>query len=130
MTLTLAPRDSATARRPKETLDLTGSWTLDKMPKRLEARLFWFTRGKGTPDAGLVETQQVDVPSLKGERRFRFPLPDGPYSFSGRLITLGWAVELVADDEVARWEFTMSPDGNEIDICRPLPSEGVAVARR
>ena len=43
-------------------------------------------------------------------------LPAGPYSFSGRLISLIWALELVAEpgNHVARVEITLGPDGQEV----------------
>jgi hypothetical protein len=114
MTVRVVPRTVGTLRKPRDILELTGTWALDTVPKCIEARLFWFTMGKGTEDVGLCETQAVDLPTVKGERAFKFGLPAGPYSFSGRLITLRWAVELVADDHADRWEFTMAPDGAEI----------------
>jgi hypothetical protein len=116
MTVTLVPRTGERARSPRDILELSGAWTLEAVPKAIEARLFWFTRGKGTEEVGVCETQVVDLPTIKGARAFKFALPVAPYSFSGRLISLRWAVELVADDTVARWEFTMSPDGAEITL--------------
>lgn len=114
MTLSLKPRDGGATRRPKDTLDIAAEWTLDKAPSAVEARLFWYTRGKGTEDVGIVARERIESPMARADHRFRFHLPEAPYSFSGRLISLLWAVELVADDEVARWEFTLTPDGEEI----------------
>jgi hypothetical protein len=115
--LTLKPTSGGTERRPGDTLELLASWSLASAPESLEARLFWFTQGKGTQDVGVVETQPIDVPGPQGERRIRFKLPDTPYSFSGTLITLAWGVELIAgDEEAARWEFVMAPGGREIRL--------------
>jgi hypothetical protein len=43
-------------------------------------------------------------------------LPLAPYSFSGKLISLIWGLELVLEpsQETARFEFTLSPTGEEI----------------
>jgi hypothetical protein len=117
--LTIAPTDAVTARRPGEVIELSAEWSLDTPPQTLEARLFWFTRGKGTQDVSVVETQPVASLEASGKRRIKFKLPEAPYSFSGRLISLVWAVELVADDGASvRWEFTLSPDGKEILLDR------------
>ena len=113
--LTLVPTDGNGARRPGDVLEMSGEWNFDSAPESFEARLFWFTRGKGTQDVGVVETQPVAILETNGHQRFRFKLPEAPYSFSGRLISLVWAVELVAnDDQSARWEFVLAPDGEEI----------------
>jgi hypothetical protein len=43
-------------------------------------------------------------------------LPEGPYSFSGKLISLIWALELACSpgSETVRREITVSPTGHEI----------------
>ena len=53
-----------------------------------------------------------------GNRPFRFQLPDAPYSFSGKLISLIWAIEAVAEGikEAARYEFVLAPEGREIEL--------------
>jgi hypothetical protein len=114
--LDIFPNDNRAERRPGETVELSAMWALGKAPRVLEARLFWFTRGKGTEDLEVVATEQVAIPTIAGERVFRFTLPAGPWSFSGKLISLLWAVELVADDKSARWDFTLAPDGCEIRL--------------
>lgn len=113
------PPSEGTAHRPGGVLDLSFEWTLDRAPEILEARLFWFTRGKGDEDVGVVDTR-VMSPRMRGNERIKFKLPDAPYSFSGRLITLAWAVELVAGSESARWEFMLAPDGKEVVLDRQV----------
>lgn len=102
--------------RPGETLRVTVLWAQGAPPETLEARLFWYTRGKGTDDVGVVETRSIEGADAAGERALVFTLPGQPWSFSGKLISLLWAVELVAEPggRVARAEFTLSPDGREI----------------
>ena len=81
-------------------------------------RLFWFTRGKGTEEAGVVRTERFDRPASKETRSFHFSLPEAPYSFSGSLISLIWALELVAEPsrEVARQEIIIAPGGVEVRL--------------
>jgi hypothetical protein len=119
--LGIFPIDNRTAWRPGETVELSAMWALRQPPGMLEARLFWYTRGKGTEDLEVVASQPVSHPAAAGEYRFRFTLPLEPWSFSGKLITLGWAFELVADKQSARWDFALGPEGREILLHAPPP---------
>jgi hypothetical protein len=105
-----------TAFSPGETLEGTASWRLAERPRSLELHLFWYTRGKGDRDLELVETQPIQPPEPNGRCDFRFRLPAGPYSFSGKLVSLLWAVELVAEPGAkgARTEITVAPGGREV----------------
>ncbi len=109
---------SRTAFRPGEAVSGAADWRLDRDPERVEVRLFWYTEGKGTQDVGMVDRQSFERPGAQASQGFRFQLPEGPYSFSGTLISLAWAIEVVAepDGEVARREITVSPTGTEVRI--------------
>jgi hypothetical protein len=119
--LDLSSVDQRRSYRPGEKLSLSLLWALPSVPDSLEVRLFWFTRGKGTEEIGVVAVEKIPSPEAAGERAVTFILPQAPYSFSGKLITLTWAVELVAEPggKCAHWEFTMSPSGEEILLNRP-----------
>lgn len=119
--ITARPPDG-NAFRPGDTLDVSFEWALESAPETVQARLIWFTRGIGTQDVGLVESQPA-TPTARGDQRFRFRLPPGPYSFSGRLISLVWAVELIADDLAERWEFVMAPDAREVVLPQKIPMD-------
>lgn len=114
--LALFTADDNRAFKPGETLALTALWALPTKPASLEVRLFWYTRGKGTEDVGLIASEQIHVTATAGESSVRFTLPVAPYSFSGKLISLSWAAELVAEpgSRATRLEFTLSPTGAEI----------------
>ena len=101
---------------PRETIRGVIEWNLDANPRRLDLSLFWYTSGKGTRDVGVVESRRFDDPGLHGSKEFSFALPEGPYSFSGKLISLIWAVELTCTpgSETVRREITLSPTGKEI----------------
>jgi hypothetical protein len=103
---------------PGEELIGTAGWKLDQPPRAVELRLFWFTRGKGFEDTGLVETVRFDRPLLEETRPFRLRLPVAPYSFAGKLISLIWALELVAEPlkQVSRMEFVLGPEGREVHL--------------
>jgi hypothetical protein len=117
--LDIKPTSGDVARKPGGVIELEASWSLPETPRSLTTRLFWFTRGKGIQDFGLVATEPLPG-TVRGEQRVKFTLPAAPYSFSGKLVSLVWAVELVADDvEAARWEFVLAPEGTPILPLQP-----------
>ena len=109
-------RDELRKFRPGEKVEGVAGWRLDKPPESVELRLFWFTRGKGTEDVSVVNQLRFDSPRLEEGRRFNFTLPTEPYSFSGQLISLIWALELVVEpgEHSTRVELVVSPTGEEI----------------
>lgn len=111
-------QDGYTSFRPGDVVEGTVYWQLEPEPREVEARLFWYTRGKGTRDVGIVETIPYDGPGRTDRRSFRFRLPKGPYSVSGKLISLVWAIEVVAHpgDVSQRVEIVVSPTGDEIRL--------------
>jgi hypothetical protein len=109
---------------PGEQVEGTATWELDAPPRALELRLFWFTSGRGDRDQAVVEVQPVPAPGASGWMRFAFRLPAQPWSFSGQLITLAWAIELVAEHEglAGRVELVVAPGGHEVRIDRDPPA--------
>lgn len=106
------------AYRPGEMVQGKVTWELEKPVDRLELRLFWHTQGKGTRDIGVVATTQIPTPKLRGSQTFSYRLPDGPWSFSGSLITLTWSVEIITvpGDEGEHVDFVLSPTGEELRL--------------
>ncbi len=80
--------------------------------------LLWYTEGKGTEDVGIVEQVEVDHPSMQGGHDFSFRLPDFPWSFSGTLVSLVWAVEasVEPDGAVERVPLVSAPGAREIKL--------------
>jgi hypothetical protein len=105
------------AFQPGESVEGRVSWTVNGASSA-EVRLFWYTRGKGTEDVGLVDTVAFPDPQTTDQRTFRFVLPDAPYSFSGKLVSIVWAIELILEPgpSVERREFVMSPTGREVVV--------------
>ncbi|MCB1230503.1 MAG: hypothetical protein KDN19_09570 [Verrucomicrobiae bacterium] len=105
---------------PGETLRGIVSWRVAETPREVSLRLFCYTEGRGTQDVEIVETKTFDAPVTTEEREFEFELPEGPYSFSGKLVSLIWALELVVgeDGPVERVEIVVSPTAEEIDLYR------------
>jgi hypothetical protein len=103
---------------PGETLSGRAVWRLEDDTEAVELRLFWYTSGKGTEDVAIIDSVRTDAAGTAGERGFSFRLPDGPYSFSGSLITLTWALELLTLPHGAteRIEFVMAPTPVEVRL--------------
>lgn len=88
----------------------------------LELRLCWTTRGSvgGDPEPVVVFRDRFPVEALEGRREFRFDLPEGPWSFEGKLFTVCWFVELARDDYMyKRADFGMGPRGRPIVVADP-----------
>ncbi len=95
-------------------------WHEDAPPEAIEVRLLWHTEGRGDKDVGVARTQRIEAPSASGSSRFDLECPQGPHSFSGRLISLRWAVEATAIPQktTARAELVLAPEGEELDLTR------------
>ena len=111
---------------PRESVSGTFRWQLTRPARWIEGRLFWFTRGKGTMDVAIVDRTRFETPDHQDKQTFRFTLPDGPYTFSGRLISVIWAIELIAEpgDRNQRVEIVVAPGGHEVLLgdARPVGS--------
>jgi len=103
---------------PAESISGAVRWQLEGSVESIEIRLFYYTEGKGTSDVVMVESIDIPNPSLSGSQDFRWNLPQTPYSFSGKLISLIWAIEAVVlpSGEAEHCQFQMAPEGREVDI--------------
>jgi len=103
---------------PGETVAGEASWHLAEPARRVELRLFWYTRGKGTQDVGVVEVVPFEDPGEEDARPFSVTIPDGPYSLSGQLISLVWALEVVVEPggETERVDLIVSPTREAVAV--------------
>jgi hypothetical protein len=111
----------ANAFLPGETIAGTVSWQLEPPLESVELRLVWYTEGKGDQDLEIVETAAFPTPGIVDRRSFTLHLPDGPYSFSGKLISVLWTLEVVVqpNDRAERLPITVSPARREIVLPQP-----------
>ena len=116
--LTIHTNDGGTWFKPGELIEGRASWHLDGEADAVEIRLFWYTSGKGSQDVGIVRVLRDDSPGPSGHRDFSIRAPEGPYSFSGKLITLSWAIEMVAlpSGETERLDLRIGPQPVEVEI--------------
>lgn len=107
ITLNVGRRDL----RPFETVSGRVEWRLEEVPKDLELRLCWFTRGRGTEESETVEALPLGD-TASGGRDFSFELPGEPWSMDGPLISIVWALEVVAKKQggLGLEELVVSPD--------------------
>ncbi|MFZ2629996.1 MAG: hypothetical protein WA081_07900 [Desulfosalsimonadaceae bacterium] len=110
--------DKRTAFAPGETIDGAVSWQLDARPRQVFLRLFWSTKGKGAEDMEVVSEIFFDDPRATETRLFTMTLPQSPYSFTGKLVSLVWALELGVEGEDAafRQEIVIAPLGQPVDL--------------
>ena len=106
------------AFRPGETINGSISWSLPVAPAQVSVELFWTTRGKGAIDSEVVQSKQIKQPGAAGEERFALVIPNGPYSFSGKLVSVLWGLRLIIhpSQEQAQVNLTVSPTGAEINL--------------
>ncbi len=114
--LSIHLQNDETVFSPGQSLQGAIQYRFETEPEYLELSLFWYTSGKGTRDIGVVETRRFEDPGTLGSKDFAFTLPEGPYSFSGRLISLSWLLELTSSSgsRTVRHEIVVSPTGEEI----------------
>jgi hypothetical protein len=106
---------------PGEAIEGEVAWSQDPPPIGGELRVLWWTEGKGDTDSEVVgRIPFEEMPAVPGpgasfadaspyrqltsavasqlraedRRRFHFTMPTEPESFSGKLITLHWAIEV------------------------------------
>lgn len=101
--------------------ELTGTveWdTVNQQPDLLLISLLWYTEGKGTEDSATVDQQEIPSPMISGRQAFSFRLPREPWSFSGTLISLIWAVEakLEGTGLFESASFISAPEGREVRL--------------
>jgi hypothetical protein len=129
--LKIALHEDKTAFAPREMIRGVIEWNLDSNPRCLDLSLFWYTAGRGTRDVGMVHHVSFDSPGAHGSKEFSFTLPDGPFSVSGKLVSVIWAVELTCSpgSETTRREITLSPTGKEILLGSVPPRNPFASGR-
>ena len=116
MSLQIEPLDGQMHFEPGTEIEVRIAWDLEQPCEALELRLVWNTAGKGTTDLAVVDTVRFESPPPRGSEPVTLRLPRSPYSFSGKLVSLVWALELVAlpDGDSTRQEIVLAPAGREI----------------
>jgi len=100
-----------------------GSEATAAAPERAVVRLAWFTRGKGDRDSGVAAEVELPEPAASDRRDFRLRLPEGPYSVSGKLVSVVWVVEAILEpgERAQHVEIVVSPTGREVRLYPDAP---------
>lgn len=104
---------------PSAVINGTVRCQLDAPVERLELRLIYHTTGRGTQDVETVAIEGFALPTASESRSFSLTTDAScPWSFSGKLISIVWRLELVTDDELllAHCSLILSPTGQEVDL--------------
>jgi hypothetical protein len=88
--------------------------------ERIEIRLIWYTHGKGDRDFGIADSKTVASVPDSGRIDFEFVAPHRPYSFTGKIVSLTWAIEAVTFPgmNAEQLGLTITPARQEIIIKR------------
>ncbi|MBI1370319.1 MAG: hypothetical protein GC162_16920 [Planctomycetes bacterium] len=114
--VTLHLAENRTAFAPGQTIAGRIEWRLDQPADAIELRLVWHTAGKGTRDAAIAQTHRIERPGSVSSEAFEMTAPNGPYSFSGKLISILWAMEAVIEpsESSTRIDLVIAPGGREV----------------
>ena len=105
--------------RPGEPVSGMVRWHGRDQVREIELRLIYYTSGKGTSDVKTIAVEKFPRPGASESRSFELTaFGRHPWSFSGKLVSVVWGLELVFDDEelAAKCELIVSPTGAEIDL--------------
>ncbi len=94
---------ASTLFNPSDTVSGTVTWDMAgrKSPKIVIVRLLWFTEGKGSKNSMVVEQKRIAHPNPLGSDDFALKLPNFPWSYEGKLLTIQWVVEAQMNKEKA-----------------------------
>lgn len=86
------------AFQPGDIVRATAEWDLPGLPEAVVASLIWTLSGTAGEEGVGVE-QALDRPQSRERRTFELQAPSGPYSYQGKLFSIGWVVEIRADPD-------------------------------
>ena len=94
------------------------SWMIEKPPKKIKVRMGWYTEGRGTSDSEVIEEIVLSSQECVGTERFQFKAPFAPYSFSGKLISLIWRIDVKVSPGkyTDHQEIIIAPEAKEIHL--------------
>lgn len=117
--LEIVLKDNKKRFRPFDVIEGKIKYDLSKSSKEITVDLVWTTMGKGTTDNYRADTSVIStMGNNRGEGHFRLNAPAGPYSFSGKLVSIIWMISCGTenDKEIAEKEIVISPVGREVVV--------------
>ncbi|MCX6606402.1 MAG: hypothetical protein NTV52_22815 [Acidobacteria bacterium] len=102
---------------PGAAIDGKVTWDRRELhPTEVEIRLVWHTTGAVDRDQGTRIVGRFPVAAGVGELAFSIVAPDGPYSFSGKLLSIVWTLEAVVGPGSAQVPLVIGPGGREVVV--------------
>lgn len=88
--------------------------------REAEIQLIWTTSGYGDPESCVAASMGFVNPMAQDQRPFQLRLPRTPYSMSGRLLAIDWAVRLMINRGAAmdRQPILVGPGGRATPLHR------------
>jgi hypothetical protein len=112
-------KDGRKRFQPYEVIEGKVKYDLNRPSSEITVDLVWTTMGKGTTDDYRADSSVISTGgSTRGEGKFRLNAPAGPYSFSGKLVSVIWMISCgtESDTEIAEKEIIISPVGSELVV--------------
>jgi hypothetical protein len=101
-----------------EEVQIALTWEFEVPQSHFEIRFVWSTHGKGDQDLQVVKKLKILAPGTSGQELVTTKLPSSPYSFSGKLISLVWGIEVIAfpSRENVRFDIVIGPNAQEVSL--------------
>ncbi|MCU0720050.1 MAG: hypothetical protein MUC83_10135 [Pirellula sp.] len=95
---------------PGDVLEGEAVWDFPTLPKSIAISLEWETQGKGDTNGEVCVEQSWAPQSPAGREVFRWTLPPGPISLSGKLFSVHWILRIwsVNPDQEAEMKIVIS----------------------
>ena len=109
-------KDGKTSYNPGEKIRGKLEWELAQEVPEITINIFWYTEGIGEQDSELAKTEVIKAPLQNDRQNFEIDLPMAPYSYSGQITALKWAIEATAMKDKVKdvKEFSMTPGNREV----------------
>ncbi len=122
-------KDAKISYLPGEKINGEVEWDLTQEVKEIAINVFWYTEGIGDQDSEIAESEIIKLPLKSDRQSFEIGLPMAPYSYSGQITSLKWAIEATTLKDKFKdvKEFSMAPGNKEIIL--PEIKEGLSKAQ-
>lgn len=99
---------------PRSPLEFEVEWRDLERCEGILVNVFWMVVSSSKEDGAdgaVVVAEEIEGVGREGSRRFRLPLPEGPYSFRGKHFSIEWGIEAIAKPslEFDRIGFGLAP---------------------
>jgi len=71
-------------------------WLFESIPDYIEHRIVWIYRSPESEYETTVRTTRINAFDAQGRTSIDLQLPAGPYSYEGKLLSIDWAIDIVA----------------------------------